>query len=174
MPTDFYGSGSYNTIAPSNFFYLSLFQRMHFLTIQASLTINIHPLAASIDTLLQSPITFPTLSTSIHDPAFILNITLMACGGRVERNELQNLPESLQDQVRGGAIATGREVQQKALDVLMWVGLVHCGATAESGGYALMVSAVGQLLVSLMSACFVRGERLLSHKASQLLSMLYR
>ena len=125
--------------------------------------------------LRDCPISFPQLSSSLQDPSFTLRLALAACGGRVERGELRTLPEPLQEGVEcgGGGVGYCREVQEKALDVLLWVGLVHCGS-CESGGYALMVNALGQVLVSLLHACFLEGDRMLSHKCSQLLVMLYR
>lgn len=129
-------------------------------------------MAASPDVLKQSPFTIPQLTASIHDLTFILHVTVAACNGRIESNELRNLPDVLQVGVTEG-VPCSRGTQQKALDVLLWMGLVH-STSGESGGYALLSNAVGLLMVSLMHSCFVEGDRLLSHKCSQLLFMLYR
>lgn len=139
---------------------------------QANLTISIHPLAASPDTLRRSPLTHSHLATAIHSPNFIFHVTIAACKGRVESTELRGLPERLQGSVVSG-MSCSKETQQKALDVLLCMGLVHC-VSSDGGGYALMSGVVGQLLVSLLYSCFAEGDRLLSHKCSQFMVMLYR
>ena len=122
--------------------------------------------------LNQPSITFKQLIPSIHDPTFILRIITAACRGRIEGKELKNLPEDLQSSITEGAPLT-REIQQKAFDVLLWMGGMHC-VSADYGGYALMASAVEQLLLSLVYCSYVEGNRVLAHKCSRLLVMLYR
>ena len=141
--------------------------------LQAHLRVCVRPLLASPDRLRSPPISLNQLTSSIHHPPFLQRVTVAACGGRVEGRELRSLPEPLQLSVTDGAMPCSKRVQEKALDVLMWAGLVHC-SSAEGGGYALMSDIVGRLLVSLIHACFVEGDRLLSHKCSQLIIMLYR
>ncbi len=144
------------------------------LTFQANLTISVHPLALPPSTLRHLPFTFSQLTNSILDPHFILWVTVSACSGRVEESELGHLPQPLQDRVVvSGVLPSLRETQLRALDILLWMGLVH-STNAESWGYSLLSSVVGRLLISLVHSCFVVGDRMLSHKCSQLILMLYK
>lgn len=143
-------------------------------SVQANLLIAVYPLASSLDSLKRSPISFDQLSASIHDPNFILRLTVAACNGRIEDSEMRNLPVPLQSSIREG-LRCSINAQQKALDLLLWMGLVHgVSGGGGGGGYTIMSSAVGQLLLSLMYSCYVKGTRLLAHKCSRVLVMLYR
>lgn len=140
---------------------------------QANLLIDVYPLASSLLTLKQSPISFDQLSASIQDPSFILRLTVAACNGQIEDSEMRNLPATFQSSIREG-LRCSAEAQQKALDVLLWMSVVH-GESGDGGaGYAVLSGAVGQLLLSLMHSCYVKGTRLLAHKCSRVLAMLYR
>lgn len=133
---------------------------------------GLRPLSACRDFLRSPPITLAQLTTSIHHPPFIHRVAVAACGGKIEEGETQSLPEPLRMSVTTG-MPCSKETQEEALDVLLWMGLVHC-SSAESGGYALMADIVGHLVISLIHSCFMEGDRLLSHKCSQLIIMLYR
>lgn len=134
---------------------------------------NVFPVTASVDSLKQSPLGFSHLTASIRDPSFILRVAVAACNAKIEHSELRNLPAALQSSVREGQVPLSKEAQEKAFDLLLWMGCVHC-VSAEDGGYAVMSGAVSQLLLSLMYSCYLEGNRLLAHKCSQLIMMLYR
>ena len=143
-------------------------------SIQANLLIDVYPLASSLHILKQSPISFDQLSSSIHDANFILRLTVVACSGQIEDSEMRSLPVTLQASIREG-LHCSADAQQKALDLLLWMSLVHCESGGdELAGYAVLSGAVGQLLLSLMHSCYVSGTRLLAHKCSRVLAMLYR
>ncbi len=136
--------------------------------------IGVYPLACPLSSLRSSPITVEQLSSSMSDPTFLLRLTMAACKGQVEDGELRGLPEAFKSSVREGNVFS-ETMQQRALDVLLWVGLVHV-QDGELGaiGFSVLCGAVGQLLLSLLHACYVKGSRMLAHKCSRLLVILYR
>ncbi len=139
---------------------------------QANLIVHIYPLASSPDTLELLPNSYDLLTASIYNPSFILSVTIAACNGKIEKRELSHIPDTLRSKIKTGGCYS-REVQLKALDVLLWMGSVHC-VNAESGGYLLVSDSVGHLLVSLLYSCFIGGDRALAYKCSRLMMVLYK
>lgn len=126
----------------------------------------------------------------IRRTEFVTLVALTACGYRVESAEFKTLPSSLQALVEGGQSKSVTEEEQfKAMELLCWMTVVHgCNADHHLGfsqglilltpflpsGEGVVVRAVSQLLISLLHACFIRGNRMLSHKCVWLLVSLCR
>ena len=127
----------------------------------------------------------------IRRAEFVTLVTLTACGYRVESAEFKALPSSLQAFVEEGQ---GKRVtveeQFKTMELLCWMAVLD-GCKAERFVVhhsslsivlisslpcreGVVVCAVSQLLTSLLHACFIRGNRMLSHKCVWLLVSLCR
>ena len=135
---------------------------------QGTVAVTLHPTAA-----LHPDGKLPVLLTLIQRSDFVTQVTLAACGYTIEASEYHSLSGSLQAAVNGFKGRDEGDAQFKALDLLCWITSVNC-SDAERQGYAEVVGAVGQLLVSLIYACFIQGNRSLSHKCARLITTLSR
>ena len=96
---------------------------------QATLAVTLYPLSKSLNDLSPSPLLKPDiLQELVFEPEFISQLTLAACGFKVEEGELGSLTESLRAAVCEG-VACLKENQAKALDVLCWIASVHCNSS---------------------------------------------
>ena len=132
-----------------------------------------------------------TLLQVMEKREFLLNLTLGACVYRVTRREYDVLQPSLQAVVDGGAGRGGERglsdgpaagdggeggarVQLQCLQLLCWVATVLDGMSSKDGIETLR-GVVGQVLVSLLHACFfARGSRQTAHHCSRLIICLHR
>lgn len=158
---------------------------------QCYLSLSLYPLCRDTRPAEVEPC-MDTLLRLMEKKDFILNLTLGACRYRVTRQEYDGLLPSLQavvdgckdDDGEGGgskdspATEThregGMEAQLQCLQLLCWVGCVHDGVS-DKEGVEMVRAAVGQLLVSLLHACFFYSHsRQTAHYCSRLIVSLHR
>ena len=150
------------------------------------------------------PVKMDVLLRLISKRDFILQLVLGVCGYRVVKDEYSALPAALQavvdsrgSKVEGdgkaeeGAVRVGRGLKDgvsvaeawggggktmrlQCLQLLCWVGGVQ-GGVAGKEGKEVVRTAIGQLMVSLLHACFFSSDsRQTAHRCSRLIVSLHR